>query len=367
MPLSAEQLPLIFRIPDSDYSLDPVNHGHINQTFKVLSSGKPVYILQRINEKVFPDVDGLMANYQMVSARLNNHRWSENRGIRVPEIIRTRGGALIFRDPQHGIFRLITYIEGITLDAQQQVPGVAFEAGLAFGLFLKAASGINPVLLYPVLPDFHNLSKRYAQFQSALDSDSVKRAGTCRSEIEQAEKFRPLLCKIPELILSGVIPVRVVHNDTKLSNILFNLRGEASGVIDLDTVMAGSALHDFGDAIRSLANTAEEDEPDLSLVQFDFEAFESFSKGYLEAAGATLTKTETALLAESAMLMTYIIGLRFLTDYLNGDTYYRISYPEHNIVRARVQFRLLQQMMAIRQKMITTVLHLGKSYSISNF
>ncbi len=366
MPFTAERLSEIFRIPDSEYTLDPVKHGHINQTYKVLSSGKPVYILQKINEQVFPDVDGLMANYLLVSGRLNNHPWPENQGIRVPEVIRTHDGALIFRHPEHGCFRLITYIEGVTLSSHKQNAGTAYETGLAFGHFLTGASGINPVLLFPVLPDFHHLNKRYNQFQAALDSDLASRVGVCQHEIEQVKKFRPLLLKIPELIESGIVPVRVVHSDTKLTNILFNRQGKATGVIDLDTVMAGSALHDFGDAIRSLANTSEEDEPDLSKVQFDYLAFESFARGYLEAAGAILTKTETSLLSESAMLMTYIIGLRFLTDYLSGDTYYRISYPDHNLVRARVQIRLLQQMYANRERMKAIVFQLGKSYSISD-
>lgn len=365
MPVSAEQLPLIFRIPDSDYTLDPVNHGHINQTFKVLSSGKPVYILQKINEQVFPDIEGLMANYLLVSGRLNKYHWPENQGIRVPEIIRTRDGALVFRHPELGCLRLITYIEGYTKNASALNAGIAFEAGLAFGYFLCGASGINPVLLNTVLPGFHHLNKRLTQFQTALESDPAGRKDSCRPETELVKRFRPLLAQIPELIESGILPLRVVHSDTKLTNILFSLQGKATGVIDLDTVMAGSALHDFGDAIRCLANTAEEDEPDLSLVQFDFEAFESFARGYLEAAGAILTKTETQLLAESAMLMTYIIGLRFLTDHLNGDIYYRISYPDHNLVRARVQFRLLQLMHASRDHMKDIILQLCKSYSLS--
>jgi Ser/Thr protein kinase RdoA (MazF antagonist) len=344
MEFDVSSLSLIFRIPSGEYTMEYLQHGHINKTFRITRDGRPVYILQKINTGIFKDPDWLMANYQLVTGSLNATIWSGGHRIKTPEIIQTKDGNLYYTDNQSYCWRLVTYIDGIEFDKVRRNENTAYEGGIAFGTFLSGVSGIDPEKLHIILPDFHSLQKRYNDFLKALKSDQAKRASSISQEIEFVKSGYQSMRTIPDLIAKGDIPSRVVHNDTKLSNVIFSADGKAAGVIDLDTVMPGSVLFDFGDAIRSCANSACEDEPDLTKVMFEFSFFEAFSKGFIDSAKGILNKTEIGLLPESALLLTYIIGVRFLTDYLNGDVYYHTQYANHNLVRARVQFSLLSQM-----------------------
>ncbi|MFH1119146.1 MAG: aminoglycoside phosphotransferase family protein [Bacteroidota bacterium] len=334
----------IFNIPDAVYTVEHLLHGHINKTYSISQNGRPVYILQQINTEIFRNIDQLMANYSLVTNTISAFQWPTEVQLKTPEIIRTGNGALYHTDDQDNSWRLLTFIEGAECISIPRNERTSYQGGLAFGAFLMGLSGIDPDLLFTVLPDFHSLEKRYNEFLIALETNIAGRVSLTAGEIEFARSRRQRMNIIPQKMASGEIPVRVVHNDTKLTNIIFSECGKAVGIIDLDTVMAGSALFDFGDAIRSLANPACEDETNLSKVRFDIELFDAFSKGYLESAHPLLRKSETELLPECALLLTYIIGLRFLTDFLNGDVYYHTEYPEHNLVRARVQFRFLEQM-----------------------
>ncbi|MHC1774385.1 MAG: phosphotransferase enzyme family protein [Lentimicrobium sp.] len=344
MDFDVSKLSEIFRIPEDHYTIEHLQHGHINKTFRVIKDGRPVFILQKINTSVFNDPDSLMANYQLVTTSFNSSFRSGDLRIQTPEIIPAKDEKLYYTDDQFNYWRLITFIEGIEFDKVQRDDHTAYEGGLAFGSFLTGVSGIDPALLHVILPDFHSLLKRYNDFLKALESDPAKRASLISQEINFVKSRHRSMQTIPGLIANGTIPLRVVHNDTKLSNVIFSDNGKAAGVIDLDTVMPGSALFDFGDAIRSCANSACEDEPDLAKVMFEISFFKAFSEGFILSARDILNKTEIDLLPESALLLTYIIGLRFLTDYLNGDVYYHTQYSDHNLVRARVQFSLLSQM-----------------------
>lgn len=344
MEFDVSSLSLIFSIPSGEYTMEYLQHGHINKTFRITRDGRPVYILQKINTGIFKDPDRLMANYHLVAGSLNAVAWSGDLRIKSPEIIQTQDGSLYYTDNQSYCWRLVTFIEGIEFDKVRRDEYIAYEGGRAFGSFLSGVSGIDPEKLHIILPDFHSLQKRYYDFLKALESDPAKRASPISQEIEYVKSGYLSMRTIPDLIAKGDIPLRVVHNDTKLSNVIFSVDGKAAGVIDLDTVMPGSVLFDFGDAIRSCANSACEDEPDLTKVMFEISFFEAFSKGFIGSAKEILNKTEIDLLPESALLLTYIIGVRFLTDYLNGDVYYHTQYPDHNLVRARVQFSLLSQM-----------------------
>jgi Ser/Thr protein kinase RdoA (MazF antagonist) len=333
-----------FRVPDGRYSFEHLKYGHINKTFRVKRDGKPVFILQQLNTSVFNNPDLLMANYRLVSETLSAYRWPESVSLKVPEIIPTCEGKLYSIDNQSDCWRLITYIDGRDITMVPRDANTAYEGGLAFGAFLKGVSGIDPNLLHTILPDFHSFEKRYRDFITSVNSDPIGRAALVSKEIEFVKSRYPAMMKVPDAIAAGFIPERIVHNDTKLTNVIFSGIGKAVGVIDLDTVMPGSALFDFGDAIRSCANPANEDEQDLTKVIFEIGFFEAFSRGYLESTNGLLSVAEKDLLPVSALLLTCIIGIRFLTDYLNGDVYYQTQYPEHNLVRARVQFRLLIQM-----------------------
>lgn len=344
MNIDASTFAQTFRVPDGLYSFEPLEHGHINKTFRVKRDGKPVFILQQINTGVFNKPDQLMSNYKLVTETLSAYRWPESLSLKVPEIIPTREGELYSIDNQSNCWRLITYIDGAEMTMVHRNEKTAYEGGLAFGTFLKGVSNIDPLSLHTILPDFHSFEKRYGDFITSVKSDPIGRAELVSEEIEFAKSRYPVMMKIPDAMAAGFIPERVVHNDTKLTNVIFSGNGKAAGVIDLDTVMPGSALFDFGDAIRSCANPANEDEQDLTKVIFDIGFFGAFSKGYLESTNGLLSGVEKDLLPESAMLLTCIIGIRFLTDYLNGDVYYHTQYPDHNLIRARVQFRLLCQM-----------------------
>ena len=344
MEFNANSLSQIFRIPSADYSFEHLLCGHINTTYKILKDGKPLYILQKVNTDVFKNIDNLMDNFQMVVRNFIGNRPEDDLELKIPEIIPCNNDSLYYTDNQSQHWRLITYINGADNNSVGLCEHVSYQGGRAFGSFLKGVSGINPDSIHEILPDFHSLEKRYNDFSTAVQSDIVKRSTFATEEIRFAVSRYQSMRKIPSLIENGIIPLRLVHNDTKLSNVIFAGCGKAVGVVDLDTVMPGSALFDFGDAIRSSANMASEDEQDLSKVHFDIGLFEAFAHGYLDTAGDLLTKTERELLPDSALLLTYIIGIRFLTDYLNGDIYYQTKYDDHNLIRARVQFRLLSQM-----------------------
>ncbi|HOI86387.1 MAG TPA: aminoglycoside phosphotransferase family protein [Lentimicrobium sp.] len=326
------------------YRFLPLTVGHINQTYRVNSPEKPLYILQQINHKIFRDIEGLMNNTEMVLKALSGTMRYINDGLKVQQLVKTRDAKLYHCDDSGNYWRLFSYIEGGKTIETVRKNNIAYEGGRAFGLFLDGVSSIKPSSLAITIPDFHSMLKRYSAFLEALSTDAVGRSSEVQKEIALIKSRYDRMQYIPNLLNTGGIPERVVHNDTKFNNLIFSENGKAIAVTDLDTVMPGSALFDFGDAIRTAANTAREDEPNLQKVGFDIAIFEAFAAGYIESAEHLLVDEEIQLFPEAAMLITYTQGMRFLTDFLNGDTYYRVRYPRHNLVRANVQLQLFREM-----------------------
>ncbi len=325
---------------------EPYGNGHINDTFLVESKGKR-YILQRMNNTVFPYPEEMMENIAGVTSHIRAK--AEERGEdteRVPlTVIPTRNGLNCYRDSIGSWWRVYVFVEETV--ARDQVECAAdFEiCAEAFGKFQQDLADYPAEKLHETIKNFHNTPWRVANLKKAVAADVCGRCGEVAQEIGFAlarEEFAGTLERARE---AGELPLRVTHNDTKLNNILFDAKtGEAICVIDLDTVMPGYSVTDFGDSIRFGANTAVEDEPDLSKVSLDLDLFEAYARGFIRGCDGKLTAKELELLPEGAMMMTYECGIRFLTDYLSGDTYFKIHRPKHNLDRCRDQFALLADM-----------------------
>lgn len=317
--------------------------GHIHQTWLVETSfGQDRnFILQKINHKVFPDINLLMNNiYEVTNFILRAGNSEENF---VPEVIETKEGKLYYKTQRGEYWRLYRHIpESKSYDL---VPGknAAFEAGKAYGRFIRILSDFPANELKPVIKDFHSLEQRYSQFNEALRLSGRERFESAEKEIQFAHTCYKKLIVLEELAKKGQFPVRVTHNDTKINNVLFDRYDKAISVIDLDTVMPGLLLHDFGDAIRTAAALAAEDEEDLMKVDLDMGIFEAFSGGFLSSLHQIITQEELKYLPLSVTYITFIMGLRFLTDFLNKDVYFTVHKENHNLVRAKAQFRLAER------------------------
>jgi len=256
----------------------------------------------------------------------------------------TKDGDLYFRDDS-GSWRVLTYFDHVySLDIPNR-PDVFYYAGVSFGRFIKAMQTLDPREIREVIPNFHNTPSRYRDLEAAISLDPVNRVNDVAKEIAFVRRRADSFGKIAEALESGRIPTRICHNDCNLNNILFDKNTHLPvAIIDFDTVMPSSPLYDFGDSMRIGTNTAKDDEKDLSKVSCNLQLYEQYAKGYLEACGDILTKDELALLPYAALIITAEDGIRFLMDHINGDTYYRIDYPEQNLNRARTQLKLLEDM-----------------------
>ena len=320
--------------------------GHINGT-NLITVKKPTgetvrYILQVINGDVFPNPEWVVENIAEVTEFLHKKGFA---GRRVLNMVRARDGKLRYWDASGLCFRVYDFIEGsVSLDKAES-PEDFYQSGFAFGEFQRNLSDFPVDKLHETLADFHNTPKRFEAFLDAVAQDRAGRVRTVPKEIDflrERMEFCSVLYKAHE---EGRLPLRVTHNDTKLNNVMLDEKTrKALCVIDLDTVMPGFSVNDFGDAIRFGANTAAEDEKDLSKVSLDMELFEAYTKGFLEGCGGMLGEEEIRLLPEGAKMMTLECGMRFLTDYLQGDTYFKTAYPEHNLDRCRTQFKLVECM-----------------------
>lgn len=335
-----------FMVDGKLVSAKPNGNGHINDTLLVEMKTDDIktsrYILQAINSNVFPNIDGLMYNIISVSQYLKKGV-TDNRGAM--DFVPTLDGKYYFFDENGVPWRMYHFIEdAVSLELPENTKDF-YECGFGFGNFQRQLANFPAHELFETIANFHNTPKRYENFKKAVEKDICRRAACVKAEIDfvkSEEDFYPVLTQNNE---KGLLPLRVTHNDTKINNVL--LDGEtrkAVCVIDLDTVMPGLSVNDFGDAIRIGANTAAEDEKDLSKVFLDLDLFEAFTKGFIEGSGGILTEDEIMLLPEGAKMMTIECGMRFLTDYLEGDTYFRTSYTEHNLDRCRTQFELVKDM-----------------------
>ncbi len=328
-----------------------INNGHVNSTFTLFfdENGKTAkYVLQKVNTEAFKNPEGLMSNIVAVTSYIRkkneemNIPWADRGTL---TFLPCKDGKYFFIDDQNNCWRMYHYIDNVftynCVDDEQ----VFCNAGVAFGDFQNILADFDGSTLYETIEKFHNTAARFENLKKAISENRSGRLENVKAEIEFALSYEEEARVLVDLIDEGKLPLRVTHNDTKLNNILFDkVTNKGICIIDLDTVMPGLSLYDFGDSIRFGANTAAEDEKDLSKVTLNIPLYEAFVKGYLSSAKVALTDLEKELLPFGAKIMTYECGIRFLTDYLDGDIYFHINYPEHNLDRCRTQFKLVSEM-----------------------
>lgn len=340
-----------FQVDGNVVSVERYGEGHINETYLAVVENNGVktnYILQKINNKLFTNVEGLMNNIKLVT-EYNRAKIIERGGNPDREslsLIYTRDGKSYYYDEiSGGYFRMYIFITDAVAHQKVTNPDQFYQSAVAFGEFANLLAEFDATKLFEVIPNFHNTVCRFNNFTKSLELDKMDRAKLVQDEINFVIERKNYSSKIVDLLASGEMPTKVTHNDTKLNNVMLDVvTNKPVAVIDLDTIMPGSICYDFGDSIRFGCNTGAEDEPDLSKVNFDIDLFEYYAKGYLTALGDSVTEVEKNNLAFGAILMTYECGMRFLTDYLDGDVYFRTHRDGHNLDRARTQFKLVKDM-----------------------
>ena len=337
---------------DENVKVEPLGKGHINDSYRVGANEKE-YVLQRINHNIFKNVHELQVNIY----RVTNHIRGKliEKGVtdverRVITLIPTHNGALYYKDINGDYWRLMIFIKD-SKSYEEINPNLAYRAGMAFGEFQKALEDIQGEPLFETIPNFHNMENRLEAFRESVKANKAGRLDEVADLVKEIEDRAEEMCKAERMHREGKLAKRINHCDTKVNNVLFDNDDQVICVVDLDTVMPGFVLSDFGDFIRTGANTGAEDDKDLDNVSVDLDIFEAYAKGYLKHAASFLTDTEIENLAYGAKLLTYMQTVRFFTDYIDGDTYYKIAYPEHNLVRTKAQFKLLQSLEENYEKM----------------
>jgi len=344
-PVRAQKALEHFVIERNNYQVVPVQQGYINDTFRVELNGDPLFILQRLNKAVFPDIRALMQNLETVLPAVRKEDYSAF------ELMPTKARKPLYEDGEGGLWRLMTFVPASISYNTTSHPAIAFEAGKLLGIFHRLLEKVPAASLAIIIPDFHSLDKRIAQFKKALSFASKERLSKANQMIAYVEATLPYLALDPKI----EIPVRCCHNDTKLNNILFSKKtGKALCLIDLDTLMPGHFHYDFGDAVRTLVNPAEEDERDLQKITFNLQMLASVLEG-LKDSGLQLTAIEKSLLSYGAVLMPFLHGLRALTDYLEQDRYYKVSFPEQNLLRSKSLFTFCQKALENRDRITEMV------------
>lgn len=328
-------------------SVGPHGSGHINHTFAVETAGGQKYILQKINTEIFKDVEGLMENVVNVTDYLRRQIAKEGgdpeRGTM--QALPTVDGKYYFKDAEGGCFRVYRLINDVISLDQAENEEALYASGLAFGRFQAQLADYPAQTLHETIPDFHNTPKRYQAFEKAVEEDCCKRAASAAAEIAFIKARKAQTEILTDLLKAGELPLRLTHNDTKLNNVLLDPQTyEAVCIVDFDTIMPGLTAYDFGDAIRFGANTAVEDEPDTSRVSLSLPLYKAYVKGFMEGCGERLTPKEIETLPLGAKTITLEQGIRFLTDYLQGDTYYQTSREGQNLDRCRTQLALVADM-----------------------
>lgn len=337
-------------------SIEPYGDGHINVTYLITmqpttsEKAELRYILQRMNTSIFPNTEGLMRNVALITSFLRD------RGQETLTIVPTLDGNTYEIDGEGHAWRVYTFIENTRSYNLVPNPAVFSNAGKAFGAFQNTLSDFDASQLVTTIERFHDTPHRFETFKKAVEADIKGRAATCQAEIDFYMSHADFYSLIMDGLEDGSIPLRVTHNDTKLNNILMDSEtDEPRAIIDLDTIMPGSMLFDFGDSIRFGASTALEDEPNLDIVHFSTELFAAYAQGFLEQVGSNITEGEIKALPFAGDMMTLECGMRFLTDYLQGDTYFATKYDDHNLVRSRTQMKLVQEMEQKRNEIHTII------------
>ena len=365
MPSLPETILYQFPLPGDIKEIKLCKIGHINDTFvvrTVRNGHAHQFVMQRINREVFHRPRELMANIFRVTAFLKA-KIQEEGGDPAREtltMIPTREGDPYLITPQGEFWRSYYFIDGAHTYQRVASPRHLFEAARAFGRFIRLLDDFPAQELHETIPDFHHTPKRFQALLSAVEKDAYNRAYIARDLIAFAEARVERIGQVIDALASGEIPQRVTHNDTKFDNVLIDdVTGEGVCVVDLDTVMPGSALYDFGDFVRTGANTGAEDEQNLDRVSLSLDYFEAIARGFLQETSEILTPLEREWLPFGAWLLTFEVAMRFLTDYLNGDVYFRIHRPQHNLDRARAQFKLVADIEAKEDAMMAIISRYG--------
>jgi Ser/Thr protein kinase RdoA (MazF antagonist) len=338
-----------FRIDAGIASVKPFGSGHINDTYRLVNkdANGHDYLLQRINHHVFKDVPLLMNNLVNVTSHLRKklaalplHHLDKS----VLTIVETQEGLPYYKDKSGNYWRLFYFLKGTKSYDMVTTEKQAFEGGKAFGRFQALLADLNPHLIKDTIPDFHNIEYRLGNLLRSIEIDKKRRVKNAKAEIDFILDRSDAMDEILRLGRNDTLPLRIVHNDTKFNNVLLDSEDHAQCVIDLDTVMPGYVAYDFGDSIRTIINTAAEDEANLDLIGLNIPLFEAYTKGYLQESVGFLTQSEIDSLIKGVMLLPYIQAVRFLTDYLDGDVYFKVQSPEHNLQRTRAQLTLVKKL-----------------------
>jgi len=335
-----------FKIQGTVSTARPFGSGHINDTYRVITSTGSNYLLQKINHFVFKDVRGLMNNIVNVTRHLKEKLKAIPGADPEKEVLtlveNNDGGYFITEAGNY--WRVFLFLNNTKSYDQVLTEKQAFEGGKAFGRFQALLADMDTGLVVDTIPNFHNIEYRLANLDKAIAEDSAHRLNKVSPEIEFINLRRVEMDDVLQLGRAGLIPERIIHNDTKFNNVLLDEHDHAQCVIDLDTVMPGYVAYDFGDAVRTIINNAPEDEPEIELIRLNVPLFTAYVKGYLKQMAKFLTETEVNSLINGALLLPYMQGVRFLTDYLNGDIYFKIHSPWHNLQRAKAQFQLVKKL-----------------------
>lgn len=364
-PFNIEKISEAFSLQGEFTGYEKINNGHINSTYTLFfeeNEKVKKYVLQKINTGIFKNPDGLMSNIVSVTSHIRKKYDEMNITLadrRTLTFLPCADGKYYYIDKDNNCWRVYVFIDDVytcnTIDSAE----VFCNAGVAFGEFQNILADFDGSSLFETIENFHNTASRFNDLKKAISDNLAGRLDSVKEEIEFALQREADTHVLVDMIAEGKLPLRVTHNDTKLNNILFdNVSDKGICIIDLDTVMPGLSLYDFGDSIRFGANTAAEDEKDVSKVSLSLELYEAYVKGYLSSAKNALTDLEKELLPFGAKLMTYECGIRFLMDYLNGDTYFKTEYPEHNLVRCHTQFALVADM----EKKMDQMIEITKKY-----
>jgi thiamine kinase-like enzyme len=350
-----------FNIEGDDFEVLPFGSGHINDTFRVKSkSGQhPGYLLQKINNFVFKDIDVLMGNM----VRIINHL--KEKIARIPggnpdketlTLVKGNNDKYYYKDNQDNYWRVTRFLENTRSYDLVTTGQQAHQGGVAFGRFQYLLADLDPAVIIDIIPDFLNIEKRLNDFNDAVKNDKAGRLKTALPEVEFLNSRAAAMNDILNMAKAGMLPLRITHNDTKFNNILLDKDNNIQCVIDLDTVMAGYVAYDFGDAIRSIINKAAEDEKNLDAIQLNIPLFTEFTKGYLSQTRSFLTEPELRSLIMGVLLLPYMQAVRFLTDYLEGDVYYKTHFADHNLQRTRAQMQLFK-MLELNRKGLTEIVN----------
>jgi Ser/Thr protein kinase RdoA (MazF antagonist) len=344
-----------FKISGNLASLIPYGSGHINDTYHLINSDQNEndYLLQRINHHVFKNVRGLMNNITYVTDHLKNKISAINGGDpdrQVLTMIQTKNGNYFVTDENGNYWRLYYFLKGTKSYDRVETDMQAMEGGKAFGRFQSMLSDIDTSLIIETIPHFHDIVRRLENLQVAINNDISGRLRLIQSELEFILARKEKMEEIQRLGKAGILPLRIIHNDAKFNNVLLDENDKAQCVIDLDTVMPGYVAYDFGDATRTIINTAAEDEENMSKIDLNIPLFEAYTKGYLKETVRFLIREEVDSLIKGMLLLPYMQAVRFLTDYLEGDHYFKIHSPEHNLHRTKAQLQLVLKLEEQEQK-----------------